>query len=186
MNDDLIALQDCASASVMRDPEVDKSSNRDAWPVKSTAATSSASLSATMSALSFRHRHRRKSDGALSPFQRHPRHSDLVSQRIVRKYRRMAREMEYKRLRLIVPAVANKDRASKVFYPSFIQYFHDAMFVVCRLRLRSWRRPSSTSTVCTGGWWTTYTSAAFLPCSDTLPAAGRRHNNDNNRSSSSS
>ncbi len=37
-----------------------------------------------------------------------------ASQRIVRKYRKFTREFEYRRLKMIVPAVANKDGASKV------------------------------------------------------------------------
>lgn len=68
----------------------------------------SSDLVAPMSILSFRHRRHRGS--------KHRCHSPVSSSahRIVRKYRRLSKELEYKRLRLIVPAVAKRERASKV------------------------------------------------------------------------
>lgn len=40
--------------------------------------------------------------------------SIMAGRRIVRKYRRFARQVEYRRLREVVPAVANNERASRV------------------------------------------------------------------------
>lgn len=52
-----------------------------------------------------------------------------AGRRIVRKYRKFAKNLEYRRLRAIVPAVANNDRASKVGFNNKEFHFSKLTFI---------------------------------------------------------